>query len=1055
MTVEIRMLGRFEVLVDGVPGPPEPWRRRHAAALVKVLALTRRRSMHREQLIDLLWPDLTVEEAAPRLHKAAHYARHGLRGAAEAVVLRGDTVALRPGLPVTIDVEEFEAAALAAVEQRAPAADALARYGGTLLPEDRYEPWAEAARDRISTLHQQLLRLAGRWEELLAADPADEEAHLALMRGYLRDGDRTSVLRQFERMDRALRGELGISPGAEAVALRDQALAALPAATLPRPPAATASGLVGRDDTLRTLRRALDEAAAGSSRTVLLSGPPGVGKTALLDWVRAEVTARGWRTGAGAAATIEGAWPYAPVLEALADLCRAHPALLDGLDDRYSRELDRALSLREPADDEEGGHQRLFVAAGALLGVAAAGSGVALLVDDVHEADDASLRLLHYLARVTRHDPVILVVTHRDDDGHGQLTEFHTSLGRRDSTVRVPVTPLDQATTRTLVQTIVPGLPPDAVEEIWQLSAGLPFAATELARAMADVSAAVPLSGGGRLLTDRLPVATRDLLSRVALVGLAFDTDEFVALSGLPDPLAYAQLQSALSARIIERTGTGFRFRHALLREELVAGLPAERRAALHHDAARRLGGLGASPARIAHHLVAAGAVREAVPHLLAAAKAEATVGAYRDALVLLDTARGHATGKARAEMAVLRGELLGSLGDPAVVEAYREAVRVGSGELRRRALAGLSRAATLSGDLATGADALAGLDLNGGPNDVAILLARGNLAYFQGDLDAAWQVTEQARELIAAHEDWRLLDLITLQGLVAHSRGEWFERLSLELRYGRQSPRVAAAVFDSHLCVAEYLLYGPTPYPQVIELARSLRATAERAGVLRAVAFASTLLGEAALLSGDVALAETELTEAAELYRDIGARAGEAHCLQRLAEVRLAGGQRAEARELCERALPLARWSAIALHLLQRVFGTLITAADRPEDARDTVFRAEHVLGAGTSCPFCAVMLAVPATIACADAGDLEAARRHLAVAEHSAQLWDGTAWQAAICEARAHLALAEGDRDGAHRLAGQAERIFTAIGQPLDARRCRLLQEGLTSATASATSP
>ncbi|WP_204045529.1 hypothetical protein, partial [Acrocarpospora phusangensis] len=698
------------------------------------------------------------------------------------------------------------------------------------------------------------------------------------------------------------------------------------------------------------------------------------------------------------------------------------------------------------------GHQRLFVAAGALLGVAAAGSGVALFVDDVHEADDGSLRLLHYLARATRHEQVALVVAHRDGAEREPLAEFETSLTRREGTVRVPVPPLARSATEALVRAVAPGLADGAVERIWRLSAGLPFAAAELARAAAGSGSPPPPADG--LLTGRLPASTREPLTRVAVAGLAFDIDEFVALTGLPDQQAYAQLQSALSARVIERAETGYRFRHALLREELVAGLPPERLAGLHRDAAQRLGDLGASPARVGHHLVAAGAVREAVPHLVAAAKTEAAVGAYRDALVLLDAARGHATGRARVEAAVLRGELLDSLGDPGAVEAYRDAVRVGSGELRRRARAGLARAATLSGDLATGADALAGLDLNGGPNDVAILLARGNLAYFQGDLDAAWRVTERARELMAAgEENDRLLDLVSLQGLVAHSRGEWFERLGLELRYGQHSPQVATAVFDSHLCVAEYLLYGPMPYPRVIELAGVLRDTARRSGVLRAVAFASALLGEAALLSGDLALAEAELAEAADLHQDIGARSGEAHCLQRLAEVHLARGDRALARELCERALPLARWSAIARHLLQRVYGTLIAAADTPEAARDVVVRAEATLSDSEFCPFCAVMLAVPAATACADAGDLPAARRHLAIAERSAQLWDGTAWQAAVCEARAHLAVAENDQNTATRLLEQAHRIFTAIGQPLDAQRCRLFQEGLSQPTTSAT--
>ena len=106
--------------------------------------------------------------------------------------------------------------------------------------------------------------------------------------------------------------------------------------------------------------------------------------------------------------------------------------------------------------------------------------------------------------------------------------------------------------------------------------------------------------------------------------------------------------------------------------------------------------------------------------------------------------------------------------------------------------------------------------------------------------------------------------------------------------------------MFDSHLCVAEFLLYGPTPYAEVLALAATLRESARRSGVLRAVAFATALRGEAALLSGDLDLADAELTEAAQLHHDIGSTAGEAHSLQRLAEVRLAQGDRAEATGCC-----------------------------------------------------------------------------------------------------------------------------------------------------------
>ena len=161
----------------------------------------------------------------------------------------------------------------------------------------------------------------------------------------------------------------------------------------------------------------------------------------------------------------------------------------------------------------------------------------------------------------------------------------------------------------------------------------------------------------------------------------------------------------------------------------------------------------------------------------------------------------------------------------------------------------------------------------------------------------------------------------------------------------------------------------------------------------------------------GDLERAERELVEAVDLHRDVDAPAGEAHSLQRLAEVRLEQGDKEEARRLLERALPIARWSVVAMHLLQRIYGTMILAAPDAQSARALVDQAEATLGETDACSFCVVMLAVPAAIACAEVGDLDAARHYAQVAEGSAQRWPGTAWAAAAQEARAPIARAEGD--------------------------------------------
>ncbi|WP_409330567.1 alpha/beta fold hydrolase [Trujillonella humicola] len=224
----IELLGPFRVRVDGRTVAQDGWPRRDPASLVKLLALRPDRRLHREQVMDLLWPDLGPGEAAPRLHKAAHYARRTL-GREDAVVLRDGMVALLPGVPVCVDAEQFERAARAALADGSVAAAAavLDRHPAEPLPADVYAEWADEPRDRLTTLRTRLLRQAGRWDELLALDPADEEAHLGLMRELARAGDRAGALRRFETLDRTVRRHLGTGPGREATALRDRLLASM------------------------------------------------------------------------------------------------------------------------------------------------------------------------------------------------------------------------------------------------------------------------------------------------------------------------------------------------------------------------------------------------------------------------------------------------------------------------------------------------------------------------------------------------------------------------------------------------------------------------------------------------------------------------------------------------------------------------------------------------------------------------------------------------------------------------------------------------------------
>jgi DNA-binding SARP family transcriptional activator/tetratricopeptide (TPR) repeat protein len=1030
--VEIRMLGGFEVLLDGTPVPAVGWPRPQAATLVKLLALAPGRRLHREQLIDRLWPDLTVAEAAPRLHKLAHYARRALGEDRTAIVLRSETVALLPGAEVVIDVDVFERVAEEALADGTPAAAAAAaaRYGGMLLPEDLYETWAENRREHLRSRYRDLLRLARRWEDLLVEDPADEDAHVALMTQHIEAGDHRAALRQFERMDAALRRELGVGPGQRALAVRDQVLAAFPEYHA----GSGQGGLIGRHSECDQLERLLVDAGHGGGRTVLVSGPPGVGKSALLEWISEHAEQTGWRVGRGGAAAVEGAWPYAPVLDAFADLCRRHPTLLDGLGDTYRQEIERALAGAELTWSGEGTHQRLFVAAAELLRLAASGTGLLLAMDDMHEADEASLRLLHYLARCVSGERALIVVGHRE--GGRRVEQIKASLLRRNLAVHVQLRPLDRQGTDDLVRMHMADVSPSTLDHIWEVSGGLPFAIIE----MAGVPAPTAAQALGALALSRLAVKTREALQQVAVIGISFDTDQFVALTALPEPEAYAALDAALAALVVVHTGSGYRFRHALIRDALLDDIPASQQRVFHHQAAARLNAIGAPPARIAHHLIAAGQLSDAVPHVIQAVETEAAIGAYRDALALVDAVQDHASAHDRCRLLALRANLLAALGDRSTIDAYRDALAVAAESDRALLRARMAHSAVMEGDLDTAAAVLNGLQPDGGPADVPILLAQGGLAYLRGDIDAAWKAADQVSGLVRPDENtWQRVELLTLQALVAHHRGELFSRLRLELRRAQDTPAFASSVFDPYLCVAEYLLYGTTPYAEVKTLALSLRETARRSGVLRAEAFATVLVGQAALLAGEIAEAERELQDAVDLHREIGARAGEAKSLQRLAEVRLLQGDAAEADRLLRQALPRARWCVLAGHLLQRIFGTMIRAAPDRQAARTVVDQAEDTMGTGDACMFCVVTFAVPAAIACADVGDLDDARKYVAIAERSSELWEGTSWQAAILEARAHLARAVQDPYQEAVLLDRAAVLFELAGQPLDAARCR----------------
>jgi DNA-binding SARP family transcriptional activator len=227
------LLGGFQVTLSDRTIAPAEWKLRKAAALVKLLALTPGHRRHREEVLDLLWPEFDPDTARHNLKQTLYVARRvlepGLAGRPSRYLpLQGDFLLLHPGGPVETDLAAFVEAATAARHGGLPGhyVAALAHYGGDLLPEDRYEEWTQGPREEARGLYLALLSELARLyerrgsnadaiatlERLVAAEPTDEAAHVGLMRLHALSGQRQQALRQYQQLRDILRRELDVAP---------------------------------------------------------------------------------------------------------------------------------------------------------------------------------------------------------------------------------------------------------------------------------------------------------------------------------------------------------------------------------------------------------------------------------------------------------------------------------------------------------------------------------------------------------------------------------------------------------------------------------------------------------------------------------------------------------------------------------------------------------------------------------------------------------------------------------------------------------------------------
>jgi DNA-binding CsgD family transcriptional regulator/tetratricopeptide (TPR) repeat protein len=407
---------------------------------------------------------------------------------------------------------------------------------------------------------------------------------------------------------------------------------------------------VGRERELARLQSAL----AGQVRLVLVVGDAGIGKTRLVGEGLRRATAAGMVAVGGGCLPLREKLPLLPVADALAELSRldggapfeaalaAAPAYVRP---EVARILPR-LGVPDATGPVEGWrHERLFSGIAELLGGVARRSAVALLIEDVHWADTATLDFLTYLVRVGRDSAMSVVVTCRSDEVplNAAVADWLTHV-RRDARVEeIRLGPLSHEEVTDQVTALVGARPPAGlVEEVYARAEGHPFF-TEQLIGVIDSDGLLPESVGlparlAELLVARSARCSADaraVLIALAVAGRPLTEDMVGEITELDPGRVRAAVRELMEARLLAAPADGgYQPRHALLAEAVAAELLPGERVSLHERVARALVAAGGESlaAEAAGHWAAAGRAGEELQARLTAARAAEQVFAYADA---------------------------------------------------------------------------------------------------------------------------------------------------------------------------------------------------------------------------------------------------------------------------------------------------------------------------------------------------------------------------------------------------------------------------------------
>ncbi|MEV0842424.1 BTAD domain-containing putative transcriptional regulator [Actinocatenispora sera] len=703
--ISLGVLGPCTAEVDGRPVPLGGQRQR---AVLALLVAARGEVLPVDRMIEDLWSGEPPARAVASLQSYVSNLRKLLepgrapRTPARLLVSAAPGYALR--LPVeAVDAWRFErlvrdARARAAdqpIAARALLDEAVALWRGPAFAEFVDEAWTRTSVQGLGDLRHTARELrvscalrAGdpaaaiaEAEVLTAEAPLREEGWRLLALALWGGGRQADALDTVRRARSMLAEELGLDPGPALAEVESAILTQrveLVRATTPAEPVAPPPGeprpadqavFVGRDAELAELTRAADAAGRGSGRVALVTGEPGVGKSELLAQLTRALAQAGWLVVAGRCVADEAAPPAWPWGEALTQLARVEPvpaaasaalapllaadpdASPPGTPETVGEPYDRPPRAHRRSPDGLSGRFRLHRAVVDWLAAAARRRPIAVLLDDLHWADDETVRLLTVAAAGLADARILLVGALRPQDADGRLTEALAELARR-SPRRVMLAGLPEPAVATIVEAGCRfPVTPATVAALTERTGGNPFYVQESVRLLNSEGALVAVSEVPEGVRDvlrrrlaRLPEAAVSVLRLAAVAGREAEVEVLVEAADTDEAGVLDALEAGLIAGMLDEPAPGrVRFVHSLVRDTMLADLSGLRARHMHARLAAAIERVtpGDLPA-LAHHYAGAAAsatAAKAVDYCVRAAEQSERGYAYDTACTLLTSA--------------------------------------------------------------------------------------------------------------------------------------------------------------------------------------------------------------------------------------------------------------------------------------------------------------------------------------------------------------------------------------------------------------------------------